>query len=75
MSMMVRYGSVQGADTSRGRSSGGSGLGLAIVSSIAAAHNGSVSIEDRSGGGTAVVVRLPRWRTDGLTLPGAGVAC
>ena len=55
------------ADNSRGRKSGGSGLGLAIVSSIATAHGGAVSIEDRSGGGTSVVVRLPRY-----VRPGAG---
>ena len=48
------------ADGSRERSSGGSGLGLAIVSSIAAAHGGRVSVEDRMIGGTSVVVRLPR---------------
>ena len=44
------------ADRSRG---GGTGLGLAIVFEIVTAHGGSVHIDDRSGGGTAVVVQLP----------------
>jgi signal transduction histidine kinase len=46
-------------DSDRSRSGGGSGLGLAIVSEIVAAHHGSVTIEDRPGGGTLVVVQLP----------------
>ncbi|MEE6136560.1 ATP-binding protein [Mycobacterium sp. 050128] len=46
-------------DTDRSRSGGGTGLGLAIVFEIVAAHGGSVHIDDRSGGGTAVVVQLP----------------
>jgi signal transduction histidine kinase len=46
-------------DTDRSRSGGGSGLGLAIVFEIVAAHGGSVRIDDRPGGGTAVVVQLP----------------
>ncbi len=45
-------------DSDRARSSGGSGLGLAIVAELVAAHGGSVSILDRPGGGTRVVVRL-----------------
>ncbi|OBA58846.1 two-component sensor histidine kinase [Mycobacterium sp. 1100029.7] len=46
-------------DVDRSRSGGGTGLGLAIVSEIVAAHGGSVHIDDRAGGGTAVVVQLP----------------
>lgn len=46
-------------DTDRSRSGGGTGLGLAIVFEIVAAHGGSVRIDDRAGGGTAVVVQLP----------------
>jgi signal transduction histidine kinase len=46
-------------DTDRSRGGGGAGLGLAIVFEIAAAHGGSVRIDDRAGGGTAVVVQLP----------------
>lgn len=47
-------------DADRSRRGGGTGLGLAIVSEIVAAHDGSVSIEDRrSGAGTVVTVQLP----------------
>lgn len=46
-------------DTNRSREGGGTGLGLAIVCEIVAAHGGSVHIDDRSGGGTAVTVQLP----------------
>ncbi|MEZ0349835.1 sensor histidine kinase [Mycobacterium sp. pR1184] len=46
-------------DNDRSRSGGGTGLGLAIVFEIVAAHGGSVRIDDRAGGGTAVVVQLP----------------
>lgn len=46
-------------DTDRSRSGGGTGLGLAIVFEIVAAHGGSVHIDDRPGGGTAVVAQLP----------------
>ena len=47
------------ADTSRARETGGSGLGLAIVSSIVAAHNGSVDVTDTPGGGATFRVSLP----------------
>jgi signal transduction histidine kinase len=47
-------------DSDRSRTSGGSGLGLAIVAELVAAHGGTVSILDRSGGGTTVVVKLPQ---------------
>lgn len=46
-------------DADRSRSGGGTGLGLAIVFEIVAAHGGSVRIDDRPGGGTAVIVQLP----------------
>jgi signal transduction histidine kinase len=46
-------------DTNRSRGAGGAGLGLAIVFEIVAAHGGGVHIDDRSGGGTAMVVQLP----------------
>lgn len=46
-------------DDARARDTGGSGLGLAIVREIAAAHGGSVRIEDSPLGGARVVVRLP----------------
>lgn len=38
----------------------GSGLGLSIVQVHVRAHHGELRIEDRPGGGTRVVVRLPR---------------
>jgi two-component system OmpR family sensor kinase len=47
------------ADTSRARETGGSGLGLAIVSSIVAAHNGTVEVVDTDGGGATFRVSLP----------------
>jgi len=47
------------ADSSRARETGGSGLGLAIVSSIVAAHNGTVDVVDTEGGGATFRVSLP----------------
>jgi two-component system CheB/CheR fusion protein len=38
---------------------GGTGLGLAIVKRLLDRQGGSVSLEDRSGGGTAAIVTLP----------------
>jgi signal transduction histidine kinase len=46
-------------DSDRARSSGGAGLGLAIVAEVVSAHGGTVSIDDRPGGGTTVMVALP----------------
>lgn len=46
-------------DPDRSRSGGGAGLGLAIVREIVAAHQGSVAIDDRPGGGTRITVQLP----------------
>ncbi len=48
------------ADASRTRAAGGSGLGLSIVSSLVAAHRGTVSLETAPGAGAAFTVRLPR---------------
>ena len=47
------------ADTSRNRETGGSGLGLAIVSSIVAAHGGTVVARETPGGGATFSVELP----------------
>jgi signal transduction histidine kinase len=46
-------------DYDRSRCGGGSGLGLAIVAEIVAAHDGTVAISDRPGGGTLVTVCVP----------------
>jgi signal transduction histidine kinase len=45
-------------DSDRSRDGGGTGLGLSIVAEIVASHNGTVSIDDRPGGGTIVTVAL-----------------
>ncbi|WP_293041208.1 ATP-binding protein [Mycobacterium sp.] len=47
-------------DSDRARSGGGAGLGLAIVAEVVAAHGGTVTIDDRPGGGTALTVTLPQ---------------
>jgi signal transduction histidine kinase len=47
-------------DSDRARSGGGTGLGLPIVAEVAAAHGGTVSIDDRPGGGTKIIVALPQ---------------
>ena len=39
---------------------GGAGLGLALVRAIAQAHRGSISVEDRSGGGAVFRLTMPR---------------
>jgi signal transduction histidine kinase len=46
-------------DQDRSRRGGGAGLGLAIVREIVAAHHGSVTVDDRPGGGTRMTVQLP----------------
>jgi len=47
-------------EASRNRDTGGAGLGLTIVRQIVERSRGTVTIEDRPGGGTRVRVRLPR---------------
>ncbi|MET4638828.1 HAMP domain-containing sensor histidine kinase [Mycetocola sp. 2940] len=47
------------ADSSRTRETGGSGLGLSIVSSIVAAHDGTVSVTETPGGGATFRVQFP----------------
>lgn len=52
-------------DEARTAGAGGAGLGLAIVRDVALAHGGSVTIDDRPGGGTQLVVTLPTDRPTG----------
>lgn len=47
------------ADPSRARTRGGAGLGLSIVSSIVAAHHGTVEVRSVVAQGTTFIVRLP----------------
>ena len=47
-------------DSDRARSGGGTGLGLAIVAEVVAAHGGTITIDDRPGGGTKIIVALPQ---------------
>jgi two-component system OmpR family sensor kinase len=48
------------ADTSRSRDTGGgTGLGLSIVAGLVAAHDGTVAVSDRAGGGAVFAVTLP----------------
>lgn len=46
-------------ESSRSRETGGIGLGLAVVRSVARAHGGDVSLENRTSGGLTARVRLP----------------
>ena len=46
-------------DTSRSRDSGGAGLGLAIVRAVAAAHGGSLVLENRPTGGLRATLSFP----------------
>lgn len=47
-------------ESSRSRNTGGTGLGLAIAARILAAHDGCLALRNRSGGGLAAELRLPR---------------
>ena len=46
-------------DQPRSRQGGGSGLGLAIASEIGAAHHGTISVNERVGGGSRFEVTIP----------------
>lgn len=48
------------ASASRERNSGGEGIGLAMTAEIMQLHGGDVRAENRSGGGLAVTLTLPR---------------
>jgi len=47
-------------DDARTRARGGSGLGLAIAASLAAAHDGELTVDAQPGHGAAFHLRLPR---------------
>ena len=46
-------------ESSRSRDTGGVGLGLAVARTVIDRHGGTLSLEDRDGGGLEVVVALP----------------
>jgi len=52
-------------ERSRNKRTGGIGLGLATARTIARAHGGDVSVENRPGGGLRAIVTLPRRTQDG----------
>jgi signal transduction histidine kinase len=47
-------------DSDRSRDGGGAGLGLSIVAGVVAAHGGTITIDERPGGGTKMIVALPQ---------------
>lgn len=49
------------ADKARSRKEGGTGLGLSIVKHIAETHGGRVSVESRSGKGSAFTLSIPKY--------------
>ncbi len=49
------------ADGSRSKKTGGYGLGLSLCKKIIESHGGTISIESRSGKGTAVLITLPAY--------------
>jgi len=53
------------ADGARSRDPGGSGLGLPIAAWIVEQHGGQISVDSDLGGGTTVVVEVPRTGASG----------
>lgn len=51
-------------DKARSRKAGGAGLGLSIVHDMVLRNRGSVTVEDREGGGTCFVLTLPRFAAE-----------
>jgi two-component system OmpR family sensor kinase len=54
-------------DDARTRARGGAGLGLAIAASLAAAHDGELTVDTQPGHGAAFHLRLPRTETFQVT--------
>ena len=54
-------------DGARTRASGGAGLGLAIAASLAAAHDGELTVDTQPGRGAAFHLRLPQSATFQVT--------
>jgi two-component system OmpR family sensor kinase len=50
-------------DGARSRAGGGAGLGLAIAASLAAAHDGELTVDTKPGHGAAFHLRLPQAET------------
>jgi signal transduction histidine kinase len=48
-------------DRARGRRQSGAGLGLSIAQVIVDGQGGRIDARDRPGGGTRMVIQLPRW--------------
>jgi signal transduction histidine kinase len=64
-----RYRQVEGSDHRR---IAGSGLGLAIVKEFVELHGGEIHVEDPPGGGTAIVITLPRSAPEGSVVRPSG---
>jgi signal transduction histidine kinase len=60
-------------DPSRSRKSGGTGLGLSICKAICERTGGSIEIENHSGGGALVTVKLPAEALAPVSVPSASL--
>ena len=47
-------------DPSRNRTTGGSGLGLTIARQVIERHGGTITLQNRAGGGLTALIQLPR---------------